>query len=52
MIPVLTMIGLYAIGAGQVVAGVFLLAGTGWGLIALGAFTMIAAFVVARGMVA
>lgn len=44
------LIGLFLLlGIGEIVGGVFLLAGLAWGLIALGVGTLTFAFLMARG---
>lgn len=48
--PLLVLIALYVAGAGMIVAGIDSMAGSAWGMIAAGGFTMAAGYVVARGM--
>jgi hypothetical protein len=50
MIAVLTAILLLIIGAGEIVYGVFVLAGQGWGFVALGTFTIGGGLIAARGL--
>jgi hypothetical protein len=50
MIAVLTAILLFLVGAGEIVFGVFVLAGQGWGFIALGAFTIGGGLIAARSL--
>lgn len=47
--PILTVLLLLLVGAGQIVAGIYILFGTGPALIALGVSTLIAAAITARG---
>lgn len=44
-------LALLVIGAGQIVAGVFILLGSGWGLIALGIATVSFGIIASRGTV-
>jgi hypothetical protein len=50
MIGVIVTLLLFTVGAGFIVAGVFMLAATGWGFIVLGAFTIVGGLIIARGM--
>jgi hypothetical protein len=50
MIGVILALLLFTVGAGFIVAGVFMLAGMGWGFIALGTFTIGGGIIIARGM--
>ena len=47
---VLLVLFLVIIGIGELVAGVYMLAGTGWALVALGIVTVACAAVVSRGI--
>lgn len=48
--PILVVLILALIGTGQIVSGVYILAGLGWALIALGLSTILAAVIVSRGI--
>lgn len=50
MIGVITAIFVLIVGAGEVVAGIYLLTGTAWALVAAGLFTLIGGVIVARGL--
>ncbi|CAN7677911.1 hypothetical protein LJR039_005416 [Pseudorhodoferax sp. LjRoot39] len=48
--PLTAVLGLGAAGAGCIVAGVAVIAGTGWALVAGGVFLLAAASLIANGM--
>ena len=50
MIGIITALVVLVIGALEAVAGVYMLAGQGWAMLALGAFTIVGGFIVARGL--